>query len=90
MRRELLAKNVEGSLHILGPFVNDVEVGIGLNETTGRGTHGRAHVGDKETTVRLSTDLIGNGAEDTAVALQELGTVWVGGIEVESSILAQC
>lgn len=90
VRRELLTKNVEGSLHILGPFVDNVEVGIGLDETTGRGTNGRTHVGNEEATVGLSTDLISNGSEDTTVALQELGAVWVGGIKVESSVLWEC
>lgn len=35
MRRELLAQDVESALHILGPFVDDVKIGISLNETTG-------------------------------------------------------
>jgi hypothetical protein len=87
VRRELLTKNVEGSLNILGPFVDDVKIGIGLNETAGGSTHGRTHVGDEETTIGLSADLISNGPEDTAVTLEELGAVRIGGIEVESSVL---
>lgn len=87
MRRELLTQNVEVALHILGPFVDDVKVGISLNETTGRGTHGGAHVGNEEASIRLSTDLIRNRPEDTPVAFEELGAVWVGGVEVESSVL---
>lgn len=87
VRRELLLKNVEGALHILGPFVDDVEIGISLNETTGRSTNGRAHVGDEKSTIWLCPDLIRNGCKDTAVTLQELGAVRVGGIEVEASIL---
>jgi hypothetical protein len=31
MRRELLFEDVECTLNILGPFMDDVEVGIGLN-----------------------------------------------------------
>lgn len=87
MRRELLTQNVEGTLYILRPFVDDVKVGISLNETTGRSTHGRAHVSDEEASIGLSTDLVRNRSEDTPVALEELGAVWVGGVEVESSVL---
>lgn len=87
VRRELLLKNVEGAFHILRPFVNDVKVGISLNETTGRSTNGRAHVGDEESTIWLCPDLIRNGCKDTAVTLEELGAVRVGGIKVETSIL---
>jgi len=87
VRRELLTKNVEGALHILRPFVDDVKVGIGLDKTTGGRTHGRTHVGDEETTIGLGTDLIRNGSEDTAVTLEELGAVRVGGVEVEPSVL---
>lgn len=84
---ELLLKNVEGALHILRPFVNDVKVGIGLNKATGRSTNGRAHVGDEESTIWLCPDFIRNGCKDTAVTLEELGAVRVGGIKVETSIL---
>ena len=48
--RELLAENVESALDILGPLVDDVEVGISLDETAGRSTDGTTHVGDEETT----------------------------------------
>lgn len=85
--RELLLKNVEGSLHILRPFVNDVKIGISLNETAGRSTNGRAHVGDEESTIWLCPDFIRNGCKDTAVTLEELGAVRVGGIKVEAGIL---
>ena len=87
VRRELLLENVEGALHILGPFVNDVEVGVSLNKTTGGSTNGRAHVGDEESTVWLCPYFIRNGCKDTAVTLEELGAVRVGGIKVEASIL---
>lgn len=85
--RKLLTQNVEGALHILRPLVNDVKVGIGLNETAGRGTHGRTHVGNEESTIGLSTDLICNGAENTAITLEELGAVGVRGVEVETRVL---
>jgi hypothetical protein len=39
MGRELLAEDVEGRLDIFWPFVDDVEVGISLNETTWRSTN---------------------------------------------------
>lgn len=38
VRRELLAENVKGGLDIFGPLVDDVEVGISFDETSGRGT----------------------------------------------------
>lgn len=87
VRRELLLKDVEGTLHILRPFVNDVKVGISLNETTGGSTNGRTHVGDEESTIWLCPDFIRNGCKDTAVTLEELGPVRVRGIKVEASIL---
>ena len=87
VRRELLFKDVESAFHILGPFVNDVKVGISLDETTRRGTNSRAHVGDEKSTIGLCPNLIRNGCKDTAVTLQELGAVRVGGVEVEASIL---
>lgn len=60
VRRELLSENVESTIHILGPLVDDVKVGIGFNQTTGSSTDGRAHVGDEETTVRFGTNFISN------------------------------
>ena len=85
--RELLTQDVEGTLDILWPLVNDVKIGISLNETTGAGSNRRTHVGNKESAIRLSTDFIRNGRENSTVTLQELGTVGVGGIEVEPSVL---
>jgi hypothetical protein len=87
MRAELLAKDVEGRGNILGPLVNDVEVGIGLNEATGRSTDSRAHVGDEEATVGLGADLIGDGGEQSTVRLLELGLVWVRGVKVVCRVL---
>lgn len=87
MGRELLSKDVEGTLNVFRPLVNDVEVGIGLDQTTRGSTHGRAHVGDEETTVGLGSDFISNRCKNATVALQELGTVWVAGIEVEPGVL---
>jgi hypothetical protein len=87
MRRELLPKNVECTLNILRPLVDDITVGISLDQATGRCTNGTAHVGDEETTVRLCADLIDDGAENTAVAVVKLGMVWVRSVEVEGSVL---
>ena len=36
---EVLAENVEGGCDVLRMFGNDVEVGIGFNETAWRGTY---------------------------------------------------
>lgn len=35
----LLAENVERALDIFGPFVDDVEFGVGLDETAGGGAN---------------------------------------------------
>jgi hypothetical protein len=40
VRRELLAEDVESRRHIFGPLVDDVEVGISLDETAWRGSDG--------------------------------------------------
>ena len=90
VRRELLTQNVEGALHILRPLVDDVKVGIGLNETARRGSHGRAHVSDEESSIGLSTDLICNRGEDSAVTLEELRTVGVRCVKVEPCVLDFC
>jgi hypothetical protein len=87
VRRELLSEDVECTIHILRPLVDDVEVGISFNQTTRGSSHGRAHVRDEETTVRLGTDFISDRRKNCTVALQELGTVWVGGIKVKPSVL---
>lgn len=87
MRRELLSKNVKSTLNILRPLMDDVTIGISLDQTTGRCTDSTAHVSDEETTVGLGADLIDDGAENAAVAVIELGMVWVRSVEVESSVL---
>lgn len=87
VRGELLAKNVEQAIDILGPLVDDVELRVGLDETAGGGPDSRTHVGDVETSIGLCADLVGNGREDGPVALLELGAVGVAGVEVESSVL---
>lgn len=87
MGAELLAENIEGGRNIFGPFVDDVEIGIGFDETAWRRADSRAHVSDEETTIRLCADLIHNGGKNTAVALLELWRVRVAGVKVERSIL---
>ena len=89
MRGELLAENVEGALNIqdLRVLGDDVALGVGLDKTTRGSTHGTAHVGDQETTVRLGADLISDGAEESTVAVGELGLVGVGSVEVVGSVL---
>jgi hypothetical protein len=49
--------------------MDDVEISISLNETTGAGSNCRSHVCDKESTIRFSTDFIGNGSQNGSVAL---------------------
>lgn len=61
MGRELLAQNVERSLYIFRPFVDDVEVRVGLNQTAWRSAHCGAHVCNIESAVWLRADLICNG-----------------------------
>jgi len=63
MRAELLAEDVEGRGNILGPLVDDVELGISLNEAAGRSTDGGAHVGDEKAAIRFGSNLIGDGGE---------------------------
>lgn len=89
MRGELLAENVEGTLNIqeLRVLGNDVALGVGLDKTTRGGAHSTAHVGDQEATVRLGTDLISDGAEESTVAVGELGLIRVGSVKVVGSIL---
>lgn len=87
VRRVLVAKNVKGALHVLGPLMDNVKVLIGLDQTAGGGTQCRAHVGYVESSVRLRTNLVCDGSEKGTVALLELGAVGVGRVEVEGSIL---
>lgn len=87
VRRVLLVQNVEVAFHILGPLVDDVEVLVGFNQTARGGAQGRAHVGDIETPIRLSTDFIRNGGKKSTIALLELGPVRVGRVEVKRSVL---
>lgn len=87
VRRVLFAKNVQGALQVFGPLVDDVKILISLDQTAGRGTQCRAHVGDVESSVRLRTDLIRNGGQKGTVALLELGAVGVGRVEIERGIL---
>lgn len=87
VRRELLSQNVQQAGRVLRPLVDDVEVGIRLDQTAGRGADSRAHIGDVETTAGLGTDLIGDRGEDGPVALQEGRPVRVGRVEVEGSVL---
>lgn len=42
--RELFSKNVQSTLNILGPLVDDVEVGIGFNQASRGGTEGSYQV----------------------------------------------
>lgn len=101
--RELLAENVEGTLDILGPLVDDVATGISLNKTARSSANGTAHVGDEETTTSVSwgsvtmnknlplglgSDLVDDGAENTSVAVVELGVVGVRGVKVIGGVLS--
>lgn len=82
-----LAEDVDGAGQVLGVLRNDVEVLVGLDETTWGGTDGVTHVGDEETSIGLGADLISDGREHSTVALLELGPVRVGGVEVEGRVL---
>lgn len=87
MGRELLAEDVERAFYIFRPFVDDVEVCVGLDQATWRGTDSTTHVGDEKATIGLSTNLVRNRRQKSAVRLLELRLVWVGGVEVESGVL---
>lgn len=67
--------------------MDDVATGIGLNQTSRGGTESTSHVGDEESTLRLGSDLIGDGGKQSTVAVRELGVVRIAGVEVERSIL---
>lgn len=45
-------------------------------------------IGDEEATLRLSADLIDDGAQNAPVAVRELGVVRVRGVKVKGSILS--
>lgn len=89
VRRVLFAKNVQGALQVFGPLVDDVKVLIGLDQTAGRGTQCRAHVGDVESSIRLRTDLVCDRGKKGTVALLELGAVGVGRVEVKRGVLVE-
>ena len=48
MWRELLGQDVERALDVLGPLVDDIEVGVRLDEAAGGCADGAAHVGYEE------------------------------------------
>jgi hypothetical protein len=55
--RELAAENLQGTLNILGPLVDNVVV-LGLNKTARGCSHSRAHVCVEETTTWLGSNII--------------------------------
>lgn len=67
--------------------MDDVVLSVGLDKAAGRGADGAAHVGDEEAAFRLGADLVGDGAEDGAVGLEELWSVWVRNVKVVCSVL---
>lgn len=87
MRRMLLIQDVKCALNILRPLMDDIKVFVGLDQTTRGGSQRGTHVGDVESTVRLRSDLVGDGGKNTTVALLELGAIRVGGVEVERRVL---
>lgn len=68
--------------YILRPLVDDVEIGVCLDKAAGRSTNGRPHIGNEETAIRLSADLVCYRGEQRAVALLEFWLVRVGCILV--------
>lgn len=67
--------------------MDNVAVGVSLDQTSGRSTQGAAHVSDEEAALGLGADLIGDGAQQGAVAVAELGVVGVADVPVEGSVL---
>lgn len=51
VRGELLSKNVESALNILGPLVDNVARGVGLDQTAWRSANSTAHISDEKTTI---------------------------------------
>lgn len=68
--------------------MSDLAACIGLNEPSGGRADGAAHVGNEEATLGLSTNLVRDGTEKSAVAVCELGRIGVGNIPVEGRILS--
>lgn len=84
---ELLAEDVERALDILGPLVDDVTAGVSLDQAAGGAAHRAAHVGDEKAAFRLGADLIGDGAQQSAIAVRELWVVRVARVPVVCSVL---
>lgn len=87
MRRKLFTENVESTVHILRPFMDDVKVLVRFNEPSRRSAQCRTHVCDEEATIGFSTNLIRNGGKNCTIALFELGAIGVRGVKIEARVL---
>jgi hypothetical protein len=67
VRTELLAEDVERSVDIFGPLVDDIEVGVCLDEAARRSPDSGSHVGDEKATIGLCADLIRDRRQQYAV-----------------------
>ena len=87
MRGKLLSQNVKLSLQVFWMLADDVVVRIEFHETAGRRANGGTHISHEETTGWRSADLVGNGGQQSSVALQELGSVRIGHVKEVCRIL---
>lgn len=67
--------------------MNNVKVRVSLNETPGRRAHSRTHVGEKETSVRLCTNIISDRSEKSTVMFVECRVIRIACVEVVASVL---
>ena len=58
MRGELSSEDLELAWDVFRKLMDDVEVGIGLDEAAWRCTDRRAHVREEEAAVRLGNDVV--------------------------------
>jgi hypothetical protein len=88
VRAELRFENIESAIDIFWPLMDDVVVGISLDEATWGCAGCRAHVSDEEPAIWLSDNFVRDRCECSTVALGELWIIWVGHIEIEAGVLS--
>ena len=83
----MFTEDIQQTIGVLGPLVDDVVVLIGLDQATRRGTDCGTHVGDEEAAIGLRADLIRDRGEQRTVRLLELWLVGIGGVKVVGGVL---
>lgn len=84
---ELLVNNAQEAWHILWPLMDNVVIGVCLDQPAWGGSSGGAHVCEEEATIRLGTDLIRDGCKSRNVRLCVGRVIDVGDIEVVPCVL---